>query len=420
MSEQLPSNTAQDIVTDYLHNLDAIRESMEPLMTISWAMHRKADSEHLESLEQLGELIEDDGNLKKFEIPIENYRKIQKKRTRSSRASRAFDSLPRLLLISFVSEYDAFLGRLVSHLHATAPELLNSSEKTFSISDILTFDSFSEVKEKVLEAEVEGLLRKSHADQFSWLESRFSVELRKGLERWPIFIEVTERRNLFVHTDGVVSNQYTKTCKKHGFTLGDVKPGHQLKASKAYLIEAYKCLYEFGVKLAQVLWQKVLRQDIGKADQSLVEITYDLLVEEKIDLATRLLEFSVDVLPRHSTDVYRRMFIINLSQAYLFSDNEDKCLARLDKEDWSACGLDFKTCVAVLKRNFSYAIRLMHEIGTSGPISKQQYLEWPIFREFRQDDRFEEAYETIFGERPVLEEEHAKDERHRPEDAFND
>jgi len=307
------------------------------------------------------------------------------------------------------------LGKLISHFHERIPSLLKTSEKKLTVSEILEFDDFEDVKDRVLEAEVESLLRKNHAEQFSWLEGRFSIELRKGLDRWPIFIELIERRNLFVHTDGVISSQYINVCKANGVDLSDVKAGGQLKASKPYLVDAYKCLYEFGVKLTHVLWRKCWRDEFKAADDNLQEITYDLLVEEKSELATRLLKFAVDTVPRHSSDVARRIFIINLAQAYLFGGKDDLCAERLQKEDWSACGLDFQICVAVLARNFESAANLMHEIGDSGPIRKQDYLEWPVFREFRQEKGFYSAYESIFGEAPVFEEEHSTDEREKPD-----
>ena len=75
-------------------------------------------------------------------------------------------------------------------------------------------------REKIFAKEVESILRSSHSDQFLWMERVFSIPLTKGLESWPSFIELTERRNLFVHCDGVVSDQYINVCKNNKVVLG--------------------------------------------------------------------------------------------------------------------------------------------------------------------------------------------------------
>lgn len=110
----------------------------------------------------------------------------------------------------------------------------------------------------IIEKEVETVLRNSHVEQFDWLESKFGIPLRKGLDSWPTFVETTERRNLLVHTGGIVSSQYIKNCKEHKVAFGnDLKPGSELHVDAEYVAKAYFCIFEIGVKLAHVLWRKL-------------------------------------------------------------------------------------------------------------------------------------------------------------------
>src|SRR2546423_10410038 len=51
----------------------------------------------------------------------------------------------------------------------------------------------------------------------------FRTLLRKDLPIWPVFVEVTERRNLFAHCSGKVSAQYLTVCDNHGVKF-DGKP----------------------------------------------------------------------------------------------------------------------------------------------------------------------------------------------------
>ena len=138
----------------------------------------------------------------------------------------------------------------------------------------MAFGSVEAAREYLIEKEIETVLRKSHAEQFDWLENKFGLPLKKGLDVWPAFIEVTERRNLFVHTSGLVSRQYLDVCAKHKVTLPkDATLGNELGVSKEYFTVAHEAIFEVGVKLAHVLWRKLKPEDREEADDNLSDLT---------------------------------------------------------------------------------------------------------------------------------------------------
>ena len=51
----------------------------------------------------------------------------------------------------------------------------------------------------------------------------------------------------------------------------------------------------------------------------------------------------------------------------------------------------------VLNEDWNEAVEIMKKIGNSGAISKSQYKDWPLFKEFRMEDVFLNAYEAIFS-----------------------
>jgi len=224
-----------NLIAPFLHNLDAMRESLQPLMIMAYAMNRSASREHKDALEKFGTLIEETDEVTKYDVPLEHSRRVSKKSRRHSQSKRAMTLLPRLMLISFVNEYDAFLGRLISQLHQHRPELLKSSERSLSISELMEFNSFVDAQRFLIEREIESVLRRSHVDQFSWMEERFGTTLTKGLERFSMFVELTERRNLYVHTDGVVSTQYLKNCSRNNVDIKKTHVGDTLEVDREYL-----------------------------------------------------------------------------------------------------------------------------------------------------------------------------------------
>lgn len=67
-------------------------------------------------------------------------------------------------------------------------------------------------------------------------------------------------------------------------------------------------------------------------------------------------------------------------------------------EDWTAASDKFKLADAVLREDFGQAAALMTKIGLGGEIHKAGYRDWPLFKEFRRTDVFQETFQQIFGE----------------------
>jgi hypothetical protein len=285
-------------------------------------------------------------------------------------------------------------------LYRLKPDILNASEKNISYTRLIEFKNIEDAKQYIIEKEVEELLRKSHVEQFDWLQNKFDIKLKEGLSIWPTFVELTQRRNLFAHCDGIVSQQYLDVCKVNRVKLDKCRPGNRLSVSPTYFDEAFRCLFEVGVKLSHVLWRKLRPDQIEEADKHLgSDIIYHLLCLEQYDLAKISSDFAINVLKKYSDDSRRRIYIINAAIAYKFSGDNLVAKQILDKEDWSASDNVFKLCVAILKDEFKIAPDLMKKIGTNNVwLDKQSYVDWPVFKEFRSSGYFLKAYKEVFGE----------------------
>lgn len=356
-----------------------------------------------ELLEQHGVVVKEEDEHKTYEVPAANVDAVDEATRTLENLHIGCVTLPKNHLVALVSAYDYFLARLVRWYYLKVPAALESTEKNIGLSELLEFGSISSAKEYFLEREVETLLRKSHTKQFEWLESKLRITLRDGLMIWPEFIEITERRNLFVHVDGHVSRQYLRSCGESGYKFeSQPKVGDQLQVPQDYFARAVDVIFCIGVMLGQTVWRKLAPDQLEEADKSLTQITYDLLKRERFERAATILEFGVS-LPRHSSDVHRRVIIINQAQCYKWIGDQARCEAVLDEEDWSACSDDFQICQAVLRDEFDRAADLMRDIGDDGCVIEADYKSWPVFREFRKTDSFSVAFRDVFGHDPVEE-----------------
>lgn len=418
------------IVDSYIHKLVALHEVIPYQMTMATIVAQQSAKRHKKFLDDNAEKLEEDSGTTSYKLDFKIFGRSSRLGRRSDRAKTVLDLLPRNFVVSFVSEYDSFLGQLITQILRFKPEIIDSKDKSISLSDLVSLGSIEAARDKIFAKEVESILRSSHAEQFSWMERVFDIPLTKGLESWPRFIELTERRNLFVHCDGIVSEQYLNVCGKHKVDVDpEVIAGKKLQAEKNYLKQSYEVLYEIGIKLSQVLWRKLSPSDLERAESSLSHFTYELLIEENYKLAKNLLDFACCTLKKWGSEGSRLVYVVNRALAYKFAGDNDTCQKILNSEDWSACGDNYKLCVAVLKDDFEKAKALMLRIGSGGSVTEVDYAEWPCFKEFRSSDEFISTFTEVFGSAPTaieqvdnndLEEKLLNDEGHQDEGSENE
>jgi hypothetical protein len=341
-----------------------------------------------------------EGNKTSYILDGSQILKFERFMRRTQKAELANILVPRGLLVALVSQFDAFVGALIKQLFTLKPAIIDASGKNLTFSQLLEFGSIEAAREFIIEKEIESVLRGSHSDQFDWLETEFKLPLRKDLPAWQVFVEVTERRNLFVHTNGVVTRQYLDVCRKHSCQLPEgTGLGQSLPLTREYFARAYECLLEIGVKLGQVLWRKIQPSEMEKADRNLVAVTYGLISEGRYQLARILLDFATETLPTHSTEDFRLRFVVNRAQTYKWMGEAEKCKAILDAEDWSATNLKFRFACAVLRDDFKEGIEIVKQIGKNdAEVDKHAYREWPLCKELRKLPEFISVFEEIFGE----------------------
>jgi hypothetical protein len=203
-----------DPVLTFVSQIDGLHTSLPLAMMVIQGAARTAQTAYQTFVDEYCEKKEEDGR-RSILVPLDHEHRFAALNRRARRTSTAHAIVPRSFLVSLVSQYDAFLGSLVRAILSSRHEMLKASGLMLSFSQLSEFNSIAAARDYILEKEIENLLRKSHVEQFDWLEEKFGLKLREGLPVWPKFIEVTERRNLFVHCDGVASSQYFKVCREN-------------------------------------------------------------------------------------------------------------------------------------------------------------------------------------------------------------
>jgi hypothetical protein len=386
-------------INRFLERLESLRVTV-PLMMDFVSNTVQNSQNELDTIigENEIEIVKKDGKSKYLCKP-DIYEKIIsiEKALKSAQLSSSF--IPTSFLVALVSQYDAYLGRLIRAIYNSKSELLSSSDRQMSFSELSRFSTIDDAKEHIIEKEIESVLRKNHAEQIKWFENKLDIKLTKGLDIWPNFIEITERRNLFVHADGVISHQYIKMCKNHGYKLeDDIEKCVRLNVSLDYFRYACDCVFEMGAKLGHVIWRKLLKEERTFSDENLNLICHNLISSENYNLSIKLLHFATEIIKTHSSEQILLQLKINHAQALKWQGNEQNCRDYLNEIDWSAKSHKFRLAKEILEENYEEAVQIMKSIGKSGEINKAEYKLDPLYKKLRQTDLFKSTYKEIFSE----------------------
>ncbi len=307
-------------------------------------------------------------------------------------------SLPRLLTVGLVTSLEYQLTQLMKEVAKCFPQESFGKEKAIAARDVVNFASMEELKEFIIYDEIDKVQREAFENQVKWITSKAGLdEIGPNYTDWPRLLELFERRNLFVHANGVVNDQYIKAAKKHNFPAEHpLRKGDELHADPDYFIAAVHRVLHFGVTLTQIVWRKCYAEEGKYSDRSISELGYELIARGQLKLAIKMLEAAKTI--RGVSDIRKRMNLVNLANVYKLAGDKTKSLETLSSMDWSAVAVQFQISIAAVKDEIDEVVTLMRKIGTnSDEINAQSYQEWPVFYGVRDNIKFTDAFKEVFG-----------------------
>lgn len=374
----------------FLNDLECIGEMISLVLPVL----KNRDQERNERINQLGEKIKFEKDINLRVKSIDDIREfighVQK--------MRQSDLMFRQSIITLVvSKFDKFMIDVLNVSYRENPGWLKNPEKKISYKELLEIESFDTFKDDIISKEIDGLMRDSHHIQITFLDSKLKLGIERDFPSWLEFLEVTERRNLFVHTGGTVSPQYIENCKKWKIPLNELtKEGEQLTATDKYIQKAINCFYELSVRVAQATVRRIFPESYEDADYALNNKSTELLNEERWELGERIFNFALSI-PENLTSKgeMKYYFLINRCIAMKYSGKQiNECLHSVD---WRPFHPQYQFAVAILEDRYDDAEKLMLSPAVREKITEHCYKEWPIFRDFRKTEAFLNAYKEIFG-----------------------
>jgi len=383
-------------------------KSTTPLFVMLAAEMRKAAARDFEKFMETNgnKTTSSNGNTDGYNLEAKHRNALKTHIRRINEYKLALEMLQRSSLITIFGVYDETFGNLLRAIAATdfAKHLLK--EKDVKADVIFSSADWASAKETVIEKLVLDIQHKSHLEQIEYLEGLFAKNGKKSLlrisddQRWETFIEASQRRHLFVHTGGIVSEKYLIGIREISKDTTRHAVGDQLGVSGKYFADSVDAVFEQMFCMIAVCWRICCKDESKNINSDLISVAFDCLDRGNYELSTRLFKFiQFYTCDKDSED--EALSMINLAQSYKWQGMNQESQEVLSKipAEWMAKDR-YRLAYHVLRDEFDLAADMLERYNPEYKISEADFLDWPLFKEFRNHSRFNESFKIAFGRYP--------------------
>lgn len=250
----------------------------------------------------------------------------------------------------------------------------------------------AEVREQMARKQAESAM-KSNTGWRGRIErfGELGVDLGPVRDYLDEFVEVTQRRNLIVHNEGVIDANYMKWAPS-AYRPAEAREGLMLVVSTRYLHRAFDVILLLAFGLSQACWRQWCPEENKKqANRAVETLIYQNLRHGHYELVQDLAMITEQVsLPWR----FRQLVLVNAAIAWRERGNKanmQPIVTRLKKKQ---CGWQTKIALAVLQEDFLGARRLMKQAADKGRLHQAISPYWPLFEPIKSEAWFKHLFDV--------------------------
>ncbi|MFH1508867.1 MAG: hypothetical protein ABIE68_01765 [bacterium] len=287
-------------------------------------------------------------------------------------------------LMNLISVYEKLLVDLIYYINGINKEIFISelSNHEITIKDLDGANNVEEIRYNIVSLYINDLLRNDKIEIVDILMEKSSLSAEYWNEYKINLIEVKERRNIFVHNDGMVNKEYLDKVDKKLIKKHKAEIGKRLNTTTDYISDSLDLFEATGVYIAAKIWKKF---DNNNTDRSLYltsKIIYQRLLENRNFVAEHLAEFVMR--DDGSEAIIKDMGQLNYWLAKKQDGKYSKIKDDVMKMDYSDKGRKLQLGLLALQKKKEEFFLLLSDAIKKKDISMEQYMEFPIFKDMRR------------------------------------
>jgi hypothetical protein len=218
---------------------------------------------------------------------------------------------------------------------------------------------------------------------------KLGVDIGEAQDYFDELLEITQRRNLLVHKDGVIDGRYLRDVPQ-GFMPNGAEAGKILLVTSRYLPRAFDVVAVFAFALTQSCWrQRLCGGRKKRANKALDLFIYTELRKDRYEVVVELVKISKQFkLP----DSYAQMIQVNQAVAFRKLERFPEMRAVLselsgtDREWW------VDVAQSIFQEDFQQ-VQLLLAQAAKNNVLKNVTPFWPLFEPVRNEVWFQKMFE---------------------------
>lgn len=297
--------------------------------------------------------------------------------------------------VILVSYFDYLIADIIRHYHKSFPDSLNSKDITLSLADLKICKTINDATEMLVNKKVENLLYRSLDDQLEYFTNYLKINMNEIEIKWENIHEIKEKRNIIVHNNGIVNNKYISNIRRHKLTTNeDLKEGTKIDITSDFFFNSLEEIFIVGTILMQSCWRKWHKKQVEQQDADLNTVMIDALTNEEWKIAEMLGRYAMNC--EVSDERMKMVNFVNYVQALKWQGREDEVEEKLQTWDISSLDPVFTMAYYVLKSDKQQFYNILPSIVKSKGIKKDEFFDWPLFREFRKITTFRTRINNLY------------------------
>ncbi len=304
--------------------------------------------------------------------------------------SKAEKLVVRSLLIALISEFDTFSGSLIRFLQLLKPHLFEFYNREIPFREIVAAGSLDFLKDSLVTQEIENLLRYGQKERLKWIQEKTNTQIIEKLPSFSVFMEATQRRNLFVHTDGIISRQYLEVCKREEYiSKSSLRIGEKLEINQAYFFCASASVLEVGIMSAFYAVDNLNVIETNSFFATMRSVAWKLNQNHHSALTTTLLEALVA--SKNVNKVQAKLLEkikVDLAIAYSIRGNDQKMIEILSAKNGARRSKIMEFYAAILSKNYDTASKILPALCATKRINLSLLEREPVFAAFCASEEY--------------------------------
>ncbi len=293
--------------------------------------------------------------------------------------------------ITSVSLSESFLSQVIFQYFSKYQHVDGCDEKTIKFKELRTFDSLEEVKNYLVESKVLEIMRGGFEEWVNFLKTFPKISLSGYLDAdKDRLVEVFQRRNVWVHNDGLVNGIYLSKVSPE--LKKNLKKGKELSITPVYIRNSMNLLERNFLLMTLELWKKLEPENEERAE-IIENVGFRHLNEERWQVAKGLYYFGM--MDKEMPEGRQMVAKINYWQCCKWLGEFKSVEDEIKNADFSAIDGVYSLGRFALLDDFSSLTRDLPDAIKAKDLKLKDLETWPLFKEYRKSPEYEKVLKKI-------------------------